>query len=90
MNLYHFYYMVELVDYVNDSSELLGKFDSLAKSYDYILDFTNKFRYNMVTEYKLLSEDQSKGSIVSVDNIKKPIKVLYLTSDIRRRRKLTL
>ena len=90
MNLYHFYYMVELVDYVNDSSELLGKFDSLAKSYDYILDFTNKFRYNMVTEYKLLSEDQNKGSIVSVDNIKKPSKVLYLTSDIRRRRKLTL
>ena len=90
MNLYHFYYMVELVDYVNDSSELLGKFDSLAKSYDYILDFTNKFRYNMVTEYKLLSEDQNKGSIVSVDNIKKPGKVLYLTSEIRRRRKLTM
>ena len=84
------YYMVELVDYVNDYSELLGKFDSMAQAYDYILQYNDKFKYNLILEYKLLAQDQSKGSIVSVDNYRKPSKVLYLTSDLRKRRKLTM
>jgi hypothetical protein len=87
MNLY---YIVELVDYVNDYAELLGTFESLAKAYDYILDFTNKYKYQIILEYKFLAQDQSKGSIVSVNNYKKPSKVLYLTSDVRKRRKLTM
>jgi hypothetical protein len=87
MNLY---YIVELVNYVDDYAELLGTFESLAKAYDYILDFTNKYNYQIILEYKLLAQDQSKGSIVSVNNYKKPSKVLYLTSDVRRRRKITI
>ena len=82
--------MVELVDYVNDYSEFLGKFDTMAQAYDYILQFNHKFHYNLILEYKLLAQDQSKGSIVSIDNLKKPSKVLYLTSDLRKRRKLTI
>jgi hypothetical protein len=90
MSLYHFYYIIELVDYINDYSELLGKFDSLPKAYDYILEYTNKYNYIIILDYKFLAEDQSKGSIVSVDNTKKPSKFLYITSDIRKRRKMTM
>jgi hypothetical protein len=85
-----FIYIVELVNSRDDNSELLGKFDSLCKSFDYIIEFSNIYNYTLVMEYTHLAEDQKKGSIISVNNLKKPTKLIYIRSELNRRRKLTM
>jgi hypothetical protein len=83
-------YFVELVYSNTDYVEILGKFDSLNNSYKYIENYSTHFRFNLIMEYAHLSEDQHKGSIVSVNNIKKPSKFIYIRSELNRRRKLTM
>lgn len=83
-------YIVELVYSNEDICHLLGKFQSLANSFDYILEYSSYHDYKIITEYNLLSHDQQKGSVIAVNNIKKPSKVIYIRSEINRRRKLTM
>ena len=86
----NYIYIVELIHSKSDNVELLGKFESLIKSYDYIEIYSNNYKFKMVMEYKHLSEDQKKGSIISVNNLKRPTKFINVRSDINRRRKLTM
>jgi hypothetical protein len=83
-------YIVELVYSNQDTCDLLGKFQSLANSFDYILDYASYHDYKIITEYHLLSHDQQKGSVIAVNNIKKPSRVIYIRSEVNRRRKLTM
>ena len=84
------FYTVELVISDEDYNEILGKFNSLINSYDYISKYSNLNKFKMIMEYKDLSDDQRKGSIISVNNIKKPTKFIFLKSDVSKRRKLTM
>ena len=86
----NYIYIVELIHSRSDNVELLGKFESLIKSYDYIEIYSNNYKFKMVMEYTHLSEDQKKGSIISVNNLKRPTKYINVRSDINRRRKLTM
>jgi hypothetical protein len=83
-------YIVELVYSNEDIFTVLGKFKSLANSYDYILEYSSFYDYKIVTDYSLLSNDQKKGSVIAVNNIKKPSKVIYVRSETSRIRKLTM
>lgn len=74
----------------SDNVELLGKFESLIKSYDYIELYSKNYQFKIVMEYTHLSEDQKKGSIIAVNNLKRPTKFINVRSDINRRRKLTM
>jgi hypothetical protein len=83
-------YFVELVYYNEDNCDLLGKFDSLANSFDYIEKYSSHYNFKIITQYTLLSHDQQKGSVIAVNNIKKPSRVIYIRSEVNRRRKLTM
>jgi hypothetical protein len=78
MNLY---YIVELVKSKSDNIEILGKFQSLNDAYIYIEKYSYQYKYHFIMEYLHLSEDQSKGSIISINNIKKPSKFIYIRSE---------
>jgi hypothetical protein len=41
-------------------------------------------------EYKHLSDDQRKGSIIAINNLKRPTKFINVRADVNRRRKLTM
>lgn len=86
----NYIYIVELMHSRSDNIELLGKFETLIKSYDYIQVYSNNYEFKMVMEYKHLSEDQKKGSVIAVNNLKRPTKFINVRSDINRRRKLTM
>ena len=86
----NYIYIVELMHSRSDDIELLGKFESLIKSYDYIEIYSNNYGFKMIMEYTYLSEDQRKGSIISINNLKKPTKFINVRSDINKRRKLTM
>ena len=77
-------YIVELVQYSNDSIELLGKFDTIYNAYDYIEQYSLMSGYKIIMNYSDLSDDQNRGSIISVNNIKKATKYIYLRSEIRK------
>jgi hypothetical protein len=83
-------YFVELVYFHSDYVEFLGKFETINKAYDYIQTYSNQFRFNIIMDYTNLSEDQQRGSIVSVNHIKRPSKYIYIRSEINKRRKLTM
>jgi hypothetical protein len=83
-------YIVELVYSNDDICDLLGKFESLANSFDYIIKYSSHYDYKIITNYNLLSHDQHRGSVIAVNNIKKPSKVIYIRSEINKRRKLTM
>lgn len=83
-------YIVELVCSTTEYEEILGKFECLNKSYEYIQDYSNQFRYTLVKEYTHLSEDQRNGSIIAINNNKKPTKFIYIRSEVNKRRKLTM
>jgi hypothetical protein len=83
-------YIVELVYSNEENFDLLGKFQSLANSFDYILEYSSYHGFKIITEYHLLSNDQQRGSIIAVNNIKKPSRVIYIRSEVNRRRKLTM
>jgi hypothetical protein len=83
-------YVVELMHSRSDDIELLGKFESLIKSYDYIEIYSNSNGSKMIMEYKHLSDDQRKGSIIAINNLKRPTKFINVRADVNRRRKLTM
>ena len=41
-------------------------------------------------EFSMLSEDQKKGSIIAVNNYRRPSKLIYIRSEILKKRKLTM
>jgi hypothetical protein len=80
-------YIVELVQYSNDSIELLGKFDTIYNAYDYIEQYSLMSGYKIIMNYSDLSDDQNRGSIISVNNIKKATKYIYIRSEIKKNKK---
>jgi hypothetical protein len=81
------YYIVELVKSKSDNIELLGKFQSLNDAYIYIEKYSYEYKYHLIMEYLHLSDDQSKGSIISINNIKKPSKFIYIRSENNKKNK---
>jgi len=69
----NFIYIVELMYFRADNVELLGKFDTLYNSYNYIENYAKNYGFSIIIEYSKLSEDQRKGSIIAVNNLKKTI-----------------
>ena len=47
-------------------------FDTLYNSYNYIENYAKNYGFSIIIEYTKLSEDQRKGSIIAVNNLKKP------------------
>lgn len=86
----NYIYIVEMMHSRSDNVELLGKFETLNNSYDYIKNYSDNYGFKMVLDYRHLSEDQKKGSIIAVNNVKRPSKFINIRSDINRRRKLTM
>jgi hypothetical protein len=74
----------------DESVEILGKFETLINSYDYIYNYSKINNFKMIMDLRNISEYQKKGSIISVNNLKKPSKLIYLRSDVSKRRKLTM
>jgi len=84
------FYIVELMYSADESVEILGKFETLINSYDYIYNYSKINNFKMIMDLRNISEYQKKGSIISVNNLKKPSKLIYLRSDVSKRRKLTM
>ena len=78
-------YIVELVHSFTNYSELLGRFDTIYLAYDYIEQYSITNSYKIIMNYSDLSEDQSRGSIISVNNIKKANKYIYIHSEIKKK-----
>jgi hypothetical protein len=62
-------------------TELLGRFDTIYLAYDYIEQYSITNGYKIIMNYSDLSEDQSRGSIISVNNIKTATKYIQIHSE---------
>ncbi len=69
---------------------MLGKFEDLYQAFNYIENYSKTFGFSMIKEYTHLLEDQRNGSLISVKNLKKPTKHIYVRSEINKKRKLTM
>jgi len=74
-------YIVELVHSSTNYTELLGRFETIYFAYDYIEQYSSTYGYKLIMNYSDLSEDQSRGSIISVNNIKKSTKFIQIYSE---------
>jgi len=83
----NYIYIVELVQYSNNSVELLGNFDTIYNAYDYIEQYSITNDYKIIMNYSDLADDQNRGSIISINNIKKPSKYIYIRSEIKKKLK---
>jgi len=84
------FYIVELESSHLNYNEILGKFNSLINSYEYISQYAKNNNFTIIIEYSMLSEDQKKGSIIAVNNYRRPTKLIYIRSEILKKRKLTM
>jgi hypothetical protein len=74
-------YIVELVHSSTNYTELLGRFETIYFAYDYIEQYSTVYGYKLIMNYSDLSEDQSRGSIISVNNIKTATKYIQIHSE---------
>lgn len=83
----NYIYIVELMISSNNYTELLGIFDTKYNAYDYIEQYSSQYGYKLIMNYSDLADDQNRGSIISVNNLKKSTKHIYLRSEIRKNKK---
>jgi hypothetical protein len=83
-------YIVELEFIYKQETYMLGKFEDLYQAFNYIENYSKTFGFSMIKEYTHLLEDQRNGSLISVKNLKKPTKHIYVRSEINKKRKLTM
>jgi len=74
-------YIVELVHSSTNYTELLGRFETIYFAYDYIEQYSTVYGYKLIMNYSDLSEDQNRGSIISVNNIKTATKYIQIHSE---------
>ncbi len=98
----NYIYIVELMHSRSDDIELLGRFETLNNSYDYITNYSQICKFKMVMEYSHLSDDmlitnphikssnERKGVIIAVNNLRNPRKFLNVRCEMNRRRKITI